>query len=224
MWQGGQLVGGWWWGRVLHDDNDNDDTYMTPSGRPDFVALGLKMVSQRTRQKFRGGAFFQAGCAPQMLSSCTWVSQVALYTRWYTGFPHWMTVPQGRVESIHHSASADPDCANWGHTHFCWGVWLSTQPYLRVPEDKKHPSYRQIFPSHSGTSTGFLFPRRTIGSLSYVILSTDLYWIPTPHWSVIHGISSDDHLTNGRWVSGHTAYSGCTDLTMHSHFPSLWSV
>ena len=36
--RGGVVVVG---GGVVH--NDNDDTYMTPKGRPDFVALGLKI-------------------------------------------------------------------------------------------------------------------------------------------------------------------------------------
>ena len=36
MWGGGVVVVG----MVLHDDND--DTYTTPQGRPDFVVLGLK--------------------------------------------------------------------------------------------------------------------------------------------------------------------------------------
>ena len=38
---GDQPCGGWW-GAGVH----NDDTYMTPQGRPDFVALGPKTRSK----------------------------------------------------------------------------------------------------------------------------------------------------------------------------------
>ncbi len=40
------VLAGVWPGRgwvLHHDDNNNDNADMTPQGRPDFVAFGLKM-------------------------------------------------------------------------------------------------------------------------------------------------------------------------------------
>ncbi len=44
----GKGGGGGGGGGVLHD-NDNDDTYMTPLGRLDLVALGLKTCTNRQK-------------------------------------------------------------------------------------------------------------------------------------------------------------------------------